>query len=86
VARWRSAGSTSVELLELRAMQTKHSRVKSCLRGWDWFGPPRSNTLRPVSSCRVLALDMFVVGVIIWSGVGIEPKSLGCECLVHQPS
>jgi hypothetical protein len=26
-----------------------------------WFGPLRSNTLRPVSSCRVPVLGLFVV-------------------------
>jgi hypothetical protein len=44
--------------------------------GLDWFGPPRSNTLRPVSSCRVLELGVFVIGVTNWSGEGVRPKSL----------
>jgi hypothetical protein len=42
----------------------------------DWFGPPRSNTLCPVSSCRVPELGVFVVGVTNWSGEGVGPKSL----------
>jgi hypothetical protein len=33
------------------------------IKGLDWFGPPMSNTLRPVSSCRVPELGVFVVGV-----------------------
>jgi hypothetical protein len=36
-----------------------------------WFGPPRSNTLRLVSSCRVLMPGVFVVGVTNWSGEGV---------------
>jgi hypothetical protein len=42
----------------------------------DWFGPPRSNTLRPVWCCRLPELGVFVVGVTSWSGEGVEPKSL----------
>jgi hypothetical protein len=45
-------------------------------RDLDWFRPPRSNTLRPVSSCRVPELGVLVVGVTSWSGEGVEPKSL----------
>jgi hypothetical protein len=41
-----------------------------------WFGPPRSNTLRSVSSCRVPVLGVFVVGFTNWSGEGVGPKSL----------
>jgi hypothetical protein len=44
--------------------------------GLDWFGPPRSNTLCPVSSCRVPELGVLVVGVTSWSGEGVGPKSL----------
>jgi hypothetical protein len=44
--------------------------------GLDWFGPLRSNTLRLVSSCRVLELGVFVVGVTNWSREGVEPKAL----------
>jgi hypothetical protein len=44
--------------------------------GLYWFGPPRSNTLRPVSSFRVPELGVFVVGVTNWSGEGVGPKSL----------
>jgi hypothetical protein len=40
-------------------------------------GPSSSNTLRPVSSCCVLALGVFVVGVTNWSGEVVGPKSLG---------
>jgi hypothetical protein len=54
-----------------------------------WFGPPRSNTLRPVSSSRVPVLGLFVVGVTNWSGEDVTPKSLrmgarsvGCPTLV----
>jgi hypothetical protein len=54
-------------------------------RDLDWFGPPRSNTLHPVSSCRVLALGLLVVGVTNLSREGIEPKSLECELSVRQP-
>jgi hypothetical protein len=36
----------------------------------------RSNTLRPVSSCRVPTPRVLVVGVTNWSGEGVEPKSL----------
>jgi hypothetical protein len=36
----------------------------------------QSNTLHPVSSCRVLVLGLFVVGVTNWSGEGVVPKSL----------
>jgi hypothetical protein len=43
--------------------------------GLDWFGPPRSNTLRLVSSCRVPELGVLVVGVTNWSGEGVGPKS-----------
>jgi hypothetical protein len=46
-------------------------------RDLDYFGPPKSNTLRPVSSCRVPELGVLVVGVTSWSGEGVEPKSLG---------
>jgi hypothetical protein len=35
-----------------------------------------SNTLRPVSSCRVPELGVLVVGVTSWSGEGVEHKSL----------
>jgi hypothetical protein len=42
-----------------------------------WFGPPRSNTLRPVRCCRVPELGVLVVGVTSWSGEGVEPKSRG---------
>jgi hypothetical protein len=42
----------------------------------NWFGPPRSNTLRLVSSCRVPVMGLFVVGVTNWSGEGVGPKSL----------
>jgi hypothetical protein len=41
-----------------------------------WFGPPKSNTLRPLSSCRGPVLGLFVVGVTNWSGEGVGPKSL----------
>jgi hypothetical protein len=51
-------------------------------RDLDWFGPLRSNTLRPVSRCSVLVLGLFVVGVTNWSGEGIEPKSLEYGCSV----
>jgi hypothetical protein len=44
--------------------------------GLDWFGPPRSNTLHPMSSCRVPELGVLVVGVTSWSGEGVGPKSL----------
>jgi hypothetical protein len=44
--------------------------------GLDWFGPPRSNTLGPVSSCCVPELGVFVVGVTNLSGEGVRPKSL----------
>jgi hypothetical protein len=37
----------------------------------------RSNTLCPMSSCRVPELGVLVVGVTSWSGEGVEPKSLG---------
>jgi hypothetical protein len=36
--------------------------------GLDWFGPLRSNNLRPVSSCRVPELGVLAVGVTSWSG------------------
>jgi hypothetical protein len=39
--------------------------------------PPRSNTLRPVSSSRLPILGLFVVRVTNWSGEGVGPKSLG---------
>jgi hypothetical protein len=42
----------------------------------DWFGPLRSNTLRPMSSCRVPELGVLVVGVTSWSGEDVVPKSL----------
>jgi hypothetical protein len=45
-------------------------------RDLDWFGPPRSNTLRPVWCCRVPELGVLIVGVTSWSGEGVEPKSL----------
>jgi hypothetical protein len=51
--------------------------VAARCRDLDWSGPLRSNTLRPVSSCRILVLGLFVVGVTNWSGEGVEPKSLG---------
>jgi hypothetical protein len=51
-----------------------------------WFGPPRSNTLRPVSSYCVLMPRVFVVGVTNWSGEGVKPKSPWCvEWSVRQP-
>jgi hypothetical protein len=58
---------------------------RSCVRlGWfaqetiglDWFKPQRSNTLRPVSSCRVPELGVFVVAVTNWSGEGVDPGPL----------
>jgi hypothetical protein len=45
-------------------------------RDVDWFGPPRSNTLHLVWSCRVPELEVLVVWVTSWSGEGVEPKSL----------
>jgi hypothetical protein len=44
--------------------------------GLYWFEALRSNTLRPVLRYRVPELEMFVVGVINWSGEGVGPKSL----------
>jgi hypothetical protein len=35
-----------------------------------------SNTLRPVWSCCAPGLGVLVVGVISWSGEGVETKSL----------
>jgi hypothetical protein len=61
-----TAGSKFVSIVR-RAQKTT---------GLDWFGPPRSNTLRPVSSCRVPELGVFVVGVTNWSGESVGPKSL----------
>jgi hypothetical protein len=68
---------------------------RSCVGlGWlaqetTWFilvGPLRSNTLRPVSSSRVLVLGLFVVGITNWSGEGVGPKSLGCLiCMMSNP-
>jgi hypothetical protein len=48
------------------------------MRQWDldWFGPRKSNTLRPVWVCRVPELGVLVVWVTSWSGEGVEPKSL----------
>jgi hypothetical protein len=65
-----------------------------------WFGPPESNTLRPVSGISgVLMLRLFVVGGTNWSGGGNGaqiPSTSGsssmkayvhseCELLVDQP-
>jgi hypothetical protein len=36
-----------------------------------YFGPPKSNTLHPVSSGHVLMPGKFVVGGINWSGEGV---------------
>jgi hypothetical protein len=38
------------------------------------FGPPRSNTLRPVCSCRVPELGVLVIGVTSWSGEGVRSQ------------
>jgi hypothetical protein len=48
-------------------------------RQWDlyWFGPPRSNTLRPVICCRVPEPGVLVVGVTCWSGEGVRFQVLG---------
>jgi hypothetical protein len=40
-----------------------------------WFGPQRSNTLRPVCCRRVLEPGVLIVGVPSWSGESVEPKS-----------
>jgi hypothetical protein len=50
--------------------------------GFRLVRPLRSNTLRPVSSCRVPVRGLFVVGVTNWPGEGIEPKSLEYGCSV----
>jgi hypothetical protein len=50
-----------------------------------WFGPPRSNTLRPVLSCRVPVLGLFVVGVTNWSGEGVQPKSISTSVQFVNP-
>jgi hypothetical protein len=52
-------------------------------RDFDWFGPPRSNTLRPVSSFHVLVEGLSVVRATNWSGEGVDPKSLEYECSVR---
>jgi hypothetical protein len=44
--------------------------------GFRLVRAPRSNTLRPVSTCRIPELGVLVVGVTSWSGEGVEPKSL----------
>jgi hypothetical protein len=49
----------------------------------DWFEPPRSNTLCPVSSCRVPELGVLVVGATSWSGEGVKSKSFG---VAFEPS
>jgi hypothetical protein len=42
-----------------------------------WFGPLRSNTLRPVCSCRVPEPGVLVVGVTSWSGEGVRSQVPG---------
>jgi hypothetical protein len=42
-----------------------------------WFGPPRSNTLRPVCGSRVPELGVLVVGVTSLSGEGVRSQVPG---------
>jgi hypothetical protein len=83
-------GMPTVGVLYLRTVNL----YRSCVRprwlaqetpGFRVVQPPRSNTLRPISSCRVPVLELFVVRVTNLSGEGVESKSLGCECSVRQP-
>jgi hypothetical protein len=53
----------------------------SDLDGWHrrhegsyWFGPPKSNTLRSVSSDHVLMPGKSIIGVTNWSGEGVRAK------------
>jgi hypothetical protein len=83
--RWRRRHTTGVSA-SLSGFSTADSEFVSIVRrarmvsrkerDLDWFEPPRSNTLRPVSSCRVPELGVLVVGVTRRSGEGVEPKSL----------
>jgi hypothetical protein len=65
-----TAGSKFVSIMRRARMVSQETTRLDC------FGPPRTNTLRPVSSCRVPELGVLVVGVTSLSGEGVGPKSL----------
>jgi hypothetical protein len=46
-------------------------------QGLYWFGPPRSNTLRPVCCSRVPEPGVLVVGVTSCSGEGVHSQVPG---------
>jgi hypothetical protein len=94
---WVQTGDIHTRKLSLLLLGFSSAEEEICIGSFVPFGwlaretqrfrrvrAPRSNTLRPVSSCHVLALGLSVVGLTNFSGEGVVPKSLECECSVRQ--
>jgi hypothetical protein len=69
LSRFSTAGSKFLSIVRRARMVSRRQR------GLYWFGPLRSNTLRPVCCSRVPEPGVLVLGVTSWSGEGVEPKS-----------